>query len=115
MFQEIETEKPRSRRHDFVICCILGASTCALLIHRAVRMHRFITPWGWVHLGIALLATVVAAFHFVTQERTLSSDSDRIDETVLRRLRSSTEWLYIAFNAAVFGVMYFVNPIHLAR
>ncbi|HTR25520.1 MAG TPA: hypothetical protein VMI10_16175 [Terriglobales bacterium] len=108
-------KKPRSRRRDFVICSILGASTLALLIYRAVRLHRFITTWGWVHFGIALLATAVAAFHFVTQERNLFSNSDRIDETVLRRLQSSTEWLYVAFNAAVFGVMYVVNPIHFAR
>jgi hypothetical protein len=113
MFQEIEAERPRNHAHDFAICCILGALTCALLIYRAVRMHRFITHWGWVHLGIALLATAVAAFHFVAQERNLSYNSDRIDEKTLRRLRSSTEWLYIAFNAGVFGVMYVVNPIHL--
>jgi hypothetical protein len=62
-----------------------------------------------------MLATGVAAFHFVIQERNHSSNSGRIDETVLRRLRNSTEWLYIAFNAAVFGVMYIVNPIHLTR
>src|SRR5215469_16056387 len=111
MFQEIETERRSNSRRDFVICCILGALTWALLIYRAVRMYRFITPVGWVHFGIALSAAAVAAFHFVMQERNLSSNSDRIDETALRRLRNSTEWLYIAFNAAVFGVMYIVNPI----
>jgi hypothetical protein len=53
-----------------------------------------------------------AAFHFFTLERNLSSD--QIDETAQRRLRSSIGWLYIAFNAGVFGVMYFMNSIHLA-
>jgi heme exporter protein D len=113
IFQEIETEPPRNRRHDFAICCILGASTCALLIYRAVRMHRLVAPWGWVHLGIALLAMAVAAFHFVVQERNLSSNRDRIDQKTLRRLRNSNEWLYVAFNAGVFGVMYFVT--HFVR
>lgn len=111
MFQEIETERTHSRRHEFVICCILGVSTFALLIARIVRMRQFIASWGWVHLGIALLAMVAAAFQFLTLERHLSSD--QIDETTQRRLRSSIEWLYIAFNAGVFGVMYFINSIYL--
>jgi len=114
MFQEIETDRPRNR-HDFAVCCILGVLTCALLIYRAVRMQRFIALWGWVHLAIGLLAAAVAAFHFVAQERSLSANSHRIDEKTLRRLRSSTKWLYIAFNAGVFGVMYFVDPNHFVR
>lgn len=109
MLQEIETEPPRNHKRDFAICCTLGASTCALLIVRAVRMRRFVAPWGWVYLGIALLAMAVAAFHFVAQERNLSSNSDRVDQNSLQQLRSSNEWLYIAFNAAVFGVMHFVT------
>lgn len=113
MVQEIETERTRSRRYDFVICCILGVSTCVLLIARIVRMRHFITSRGWVHLGIAVLAMAAAAFHFLTLERSLSND--QIDETTQRRLRSSIEWLYIAFNAGVFGVMYFINSTHLAH
>jgi hypothetical protein len=78
-------------------------------------MYRFITPWGWVYLGIALAATAVAAIHFVTLESRLSLGSEQMEETALRRLQSSTEWLYIAFNAAIFGVLYLVNPVHLGR
>jgi hypothetical protein len=36
MFQEFETERTRSRRSEFVICCILGVATYGLLIARIV-------------------------------------------------------------------------------
>ncbi len=114
MSHESESERLRSR-HNFVLCCILGVVTCAVLVRRAVQMHRFIAPWGWVYLGIALLATVVAAVHFVSLERHFASYSQQIDEAALHRLQSSTEWLYIAFNAAMFGVMHFVSPFHLGH
>jgi hypothetical protein len=78
-------------------------------------MRRFITPWGWVYLGIALLATAVAAIHFLSLERHFAYRSQQIDEAALHQLQSSTEWLYIAFNAAVYGVTHFVSPFHLGH
>jgi hypothetical protein len=108
------SERLRSR-HNFVICCVLGVVTGAVLIRHAVQMHRYITLWGWVYLGIALLATVVAAIHFLSLERHFAYRSQQIDEAALHQLQSSTEWLYIAFNAAVYGVTLFVSPFHLGR
>src|ERR1035438_850787 len=105
-----ENERQRSR-YIFVICCVLGVVTCGNLIRRAVQIHQFITPWGWVYLGIALLAIIVGAIHFLSLEKQFAY---RSHEAAFHRLQSSTEWLYIAFNAAVFGVMHFV-PFHLGR
>jgi hypothetical protein len=107
---ESESERLRSR-YNFVICCVLGIVTCANLIRRTVQMHRFITPMGWVYLGIALLAIIVGAVHFLSLEKHFAS---RRREAAFHQLQSSTEWLYIAFNAAVFGVMHIV-PFHLGR
>jgi hypothetical protein len=112
MSHESESERLHSR-HNFVICCVLGVVTCATLISRAVQMHRFITPWGWAYLGIALLATVVAAIHFLSLERHFALS--QIDEAALHQLQSSTEWLYIAFNAAVYGASHFVSLSRLGR
>ncbi len=114
MSHESESERLHSR-HNFVICCVLGIVTCATLISRAVQMRRFITPWGWVYLGIALLATVVAAIHFVSLERHFAYRSQQIDEAALHQLQSSTEWLYIAFNAAAYGASHFVSLSRLGR
>ena len=113
MSQESERERLRSR-HNFVIACVLGVVTCANLIRRAVQMHQFITPRGWVYVGVALLAIVIAAIHFVSLEKHYAYRSQQIDEAALHQLQSSTEWLYIAFNAAVFAVMHVVS-FHFGR
>jgi|ERR1700721_405211 len=110
MSRETESERLRSG-HNFVICCVLGVVTCANLIRRAVQVHRFITPWGWIYFGIGLLAIIVGAIHFLSLEKHFAY---RRHEAAFRQLQSSTEWMYIAFNAAVFGVMHFV-PFHLGR
>ncbi|MGA2876642.1 MAG: hypothetical protein ABSE82_14025 [Nitrososphaerales archaeon] len=113
MSQESEIE-PLSSRQNFVIACVLGVVTCANLIRRAVQMRQFITTWGWVYFGVALLATVVAAIHFVSLEKHYTYRSQQIDEAALHQLQSSIEWLYIAFNAVVFAAMHIV-PFHLGR
>src|ERR1700721_3512401 len=95
MSRETESERLRSG-HNFVICCVLGVVTCANLIRRAVQVHRFITPWGWIYFGIGLLAIIVGAIHFLSLEKHFAY---RRHEAAFRQLQSSTQWRYMALTA----------------
>jgi len=116
MFEKsVDTEPASGRMHRFLRLTVLGIVTCALLAQRAIYAFRAITHWGWLYLGLTLLAVALAAFHYVRLERGFSGIAKQIDETALERLQSSAEWLYIVFNAAIFSLMHFIPRWHGGR
>lgn len=108
-----ETERINSRGRYFWLLTVLGILTCASLIRRAVYGFRLPTQWGWVYLGLSLIATVVPWFHYERLQSGFSGVREQIDETVLNRFQKQAEWLYLMVNLAIYGLQHFIPSSNL--
>jgi hypothetical protein len=111
-----ETERVNSRGRNFWLLTVLGILTCGALIRRAVYGFQLLTQWGWIYVGLSLIAIIVAWFHYERLQRGFSGVSEQIEETVLNRFQKEAEWLYLMVNVAIFGLQHFIpKPWHIVR